>query len=722
MDNFSFQSHKFKVYLNWIEIPYINVTVTFAVNNHAVGSVSVEPDPILDSIMEWCPIQIMVQDPTEPFNYLFFVEGFITSVASSDDGQSTSYVLSFDGALSNVGNGSPIMGVLGDPAYGSAQIYGGSLPNDTETGVSQLMLQTLFYSAIKDAVDAERANLLRDNTGYKNSIVQAVITFISNLSSYNLGLLLGTYGSNFYVTTGGITTALMDKLSTLAILDQMMTNNTTVSSDYTLLDIVRMLLNVLRTTLTQIPCPARPKKSRPLFIPQVPVGSEVDVVLPSFYSNLILPDMSYALPPACNWFFPSSIAAYSWEENYKARPTRKLAMASYNLSGLLVMAPSVSTMSDKYGLDVTATGDGKILNALSVFMGKPASSNGASLSYSSTFSKLLSDNTVKMSLDNADIKRSLNNTLLPIEYIKGVRPSMGLGEYSELLAFIAGGNMDDYVATSENATKTAAYKEKTKSVLDFLESMADYVLTLESRYLSVNLQVQSNIYVVPGLPAVVLMPNKPVYGVVSVAAYYYDASTGDASLRIDLDNCVSLRDLVGKQVSLSNVHPSLYVPDWGDTELTQAESADHIYNDMIGSSYTKAFTYLGIKNPPKDILSLSTVLQASTTYKTSFADVIMKINKRDRCISEEEYIKAAGMEINTAYNVYYGLWSPLITFSNESVREVYVDGIFKKFPNGASLADATRTSTNAILQYASTHAGGKVINHRSNDPFNSIGK
>ena len=685
------------VYLNGTIIEYIQLVLESSIGQPTSATIVVEADPVLITLLPRNPLAVFVRNPNNRKQFILAFEGYTEGIGGTRDAQGNTMRLTAVGSMGSIGNGSPLMSVIS--YMGPLPIFGGNLLGAEELargGGDAVVIPYMFLNAVTDP---------ENNTGGVIDLVSALIDFIDKLSVYNIGTYIGSWKSGFFRNVAGITSPLISKYIELSLLDKLLVHGTSIPSGTTLLGTTNQMLGLMSYSMTQILFPSRSKDNKDR------ESKMTDSRFSPFANEmLVLPDLSYAFPPPSNWVFPAEILTLSWQQSDRQLPTRKLVVAGSSMAAnMVVMSPSPETLglNDKLGT--------KRISAFDVFLGKQTKDESNPFAFNLTFGGKKTDDKL------IDIKSSV----LPIELLKGVVKSEGLGPYSEIMALAR-------TSIIEQSSISAKKKiQKTGEFYAFLQKMADYQLAREARGITANITLKGNLFIVPGLTAFIIDNHTPLMGTVTAVTCTFEVD-GGSRIEVTMEECIMLNSIVYNE---NQLQPSpLTIPEWGIDELVNISDAQEVYKNLIGTTHEYTTTETLAKFTPGVGVEESGLLisAAETTgvdvevnpFGEKFSPQAIKkfftydkwhdmtlrdaliINNRD-VVTLEEY----NVELFEP-NLYLSLWDTY-AWGLPIDRTDAIKSLFDK----SITTPVLKANTDAIKRYAEQHKGGKCVYYRERDPF-----
>lgn len=363
MPNREFSSNDWLVFIDGVQVPFINLQMTFPMSGIASGVIALEPDILLTRIRPRSVVAIFVRDrfSAEEFtskeeevlgSYFYYAGGEVVQLADSREAQSRSTTITFESDFNIYAQHSAFAsGVGGAPFYGT--INGSNYVNP-ETGTSHpqdvLSVAALSKAFTVGAPTGDGTVHRSTGEGGTGDFGNRLTELVSFLSSHNASLRVQTARTRLLNKIAAIddnTLGQLAKVSLASPLFQLVQNRTT--SQDSMLDVIMKFANTVNYRMLTSPAPSvptdQPPPGNPEKIPFPPalVANREDTDIFQFrrdwYRNdyIFVPNLFYSAPPPCNFIFPDMLGSRSTVRNFMAEPTRSYYVDSvFKVGGSLV--------------------------------------------------------------------------------------------------------------------------------------------------------------------------------------------------------------------------------------------------------------------------------------------------------------------------------------------------------------------------------------------------
>lgn len=372
---FSYRHHSFMVFVDGVEIPWVFIQFRMQLDSPTMVEIHVEPDDLIERIRPKSYVHIFMSDPYleetsvegrpekefdrnssfDKKRYFLCFEGELQGITESESAESRSMVLSCSDLFGVINNTSLELVQINQsihlPMINGSTFYGSFT---APPGQNQSVLKYAIYAAMgfgdistdADATTATREQQLANRTDqqfptlrdgrkgsqsyfYYDAVRLALKYFIQFNSSYRLQ---ATRTRLFYKMSG-IADQTFQRFMERRVAQTLITNGFENVPFMTLGDLMRYMLAVGLHSYTSMLFPVLNDKATE----------------GAWNQYLFLPNLYYALPPACNWIFPEHIQSLNASRFFSQEPTRIGVLdPMVGQFGLLHVAPN--------GLTDTLTG------------------------------------------------------------------------------------------------------------------------------------------------------------------------------------------------------------------------------------------------------------------------------------------------------------------------------------------------------------------------------
>ena len=647
---------KKRLFINHVEVKaFHRMDINSNLGGVPTASILLEPDIIMSSLNPMAPVIIYEQNYFDSGRWDLVFEGYVMQTSGANSATNVYLNITCQGSLGRLGAGSPLLSTLGNLQYTS--VWGGTLFEATPGG-GAVTVPLMLSSSILNAINK------------KGTFLDGIKDFLEKISKFNIASIYGLFKSNAYDTTFALDSDLLNKVAELDILSSI-GKNQSVGEDDTVFDILKRVLSKFSYTITQVLYP--------------PVSGEGER---SYYvNNLIMPDISYAVAPPCNWVFPSTIKDYTFSENFLSQPTRKVAVVGKD-QGLNqgVVSPSIEQLYKAYSVWRADTKARKIQDMYSVFLGTDVDSEN------------LSKLRFSIPLGKGKKVKDVNFTALPVELVKGVIPSTGLPAFAWNYA-LAKLNISKEKYSKSSQIEKAKVDKNAKGVFDFIKEMLDFYLFKESRGVSATVIVKGNRYITPGFPIFIFDKYTPLYGMVTSVSYAYDV-TGSDTITVQVENCVKVSSFLEGD-PLTGVN-KFKVPSWGVDSLVSISAAFFEYSRILGTKPEEVddlFLFTDLDN-------YFQVFTKEKFYNLSF-DKALEFNRRE--VESKQQLSFLLLDKESSYG---HLWSMGAGVTASSLLRQVETACRKKYSEAEIGKEYWEGKIkNRIIDYNTKHEGGVVLFH-----------
>jgi hypothetical protein len=575
---------KWRVFISGVEIPHLGGSVTFGRNSYGRGSIMVEPDALIHDFRPNSKVHIFVFDrygsgapissgdlesndeidiePTmgsgDPddllHNYRLFFEGELTGVGQSKSPNSRSMSLNIGGEFRIFERSKMFQASIGG-AFTTPLVTGGlAVPEMlVDTGVGSA--DVLSLTALSDSfMDGNSDALKSKETFYRAStepdFAERMVSMTAFLSSFSGALRLQTVRSRLINKIAGVTDTTIKRLMRLTLSNQIFQETQgRIDGSATVLDLLNHFCKNAFYSWYHLPGPytppnapvpyADPKTGRTKEVPGQPDGFE-EVPLPKnlrmsndqgrgvfnlirdYYRNdyVFLPELYFAMPPPCNFFFPDDNDSISYSRTFDAEPTRFVLTEPYFSEGQVAyFAPPwiLRGMSAQEQARVEAADFYSANVALFEGLKTKGASGGEAKSEirSPYFSPL------RTGSQRGDV--NLLAVLSDDEIEKGIICSNSFNNFEFFSA------ISKLSETKEDARR-AAKNTKTDGELEddyehFMTELAMYRFLMENARREANVSVKGHVWCVPGFSCAVFDSDSVYLGFVEQATFTWDVGS-----------------------------------------------------------------------------------------------------------------------------------------------------------------------------------------------------
>lgn len=562
-----FQSNDWLVFIEGVQVPFINFTYSSGVNMLPTGSIQLIPDSLIANIRPNAVVSLFFRDPyvgaDKPIEdqYVYYGGGEIISVGVSKQPQSKSITVTFRSEFGAFAQhrmmASGVGGSLIESVVSGSTLY--QISNQVNPNSDRAVLD--FSTNILNLKDA-RFN-------YGSRVLGALAWF----SAHNASLRLRTDQHQLLSKFMFIDNTFVKDVFTVVTSEALFNLNIDagLSDTDSVLDVIYKINAMADYKIAYLATPSYTQSLNKLGEPVkiVPTNADDSNNLAFSYfekswersDGILMPNMHYFPPPPCNYIFPDMVEALTYSRTFESEPTRSrytcqlveatggqdaVTRASYFSVDSLPNAPAgtvkPSTPSEFYAA----------IKELYLPPGPPNSLfNPAAISKESPF---ITDNLSTVQ-DPAN-RRSVNSlfALADSEITKGViTETLSLdGEY--LLALAAANR--DKSNPSSAATESDKIAEKLgKNYSKYVQSWVDYRHGISRFNRTASVSLKGHKWLAPGFSAVIFDQDVCLWGMISSVSFTADAS-GNESTQVDFSNAKPItgipQNLLDAATKLSN--------------------------------------------------------------------------------------------------------------------------------------------------------------------------
>jgi hypothetical protein len=388
---------KYRVFISGVEIPHLGGNVTFGRNKYGTGVINVEPDPLVHDFRPNSKVEIFFFDryghgpPGAPESDDSGDEVDIepTAGSGSPDDLLENYRLLFEGELIGLNHSkAPNSRMMGLSIGGEFRTFersrmfqssiGGSFTTPLITGgiaVPELLVDTgqgsadvLSLSALADNFLDGQSDSLKDERRYyrsspKPDFAERMVAMTAFMASFSGPLRLQTVRSRLINKIAGVPDLTIERLMRLTLSNKIFQDaQGRIDGQATVLDLLNHICSNAFYSWYHLPGPytppnaavpyVDPRDGRVTSVPGQPSGPE-EVRLPEnltlknpqgrgifnlirdYYRNdyVFLPELYFAMPPPCNFFFPDDSDTISYARTFDNEPTRFIVTEPYYSEG-----------------------------------------------------------------------------------------------------------------------------------------------------------------------------------------------------------------------------------------------------------------------------------------------------------------------------------------------------------------------------------------------------
>jgi hypothetical protein len=599
---------KYRVFISGVEIPHLGGNLAFGRNSYGQGTINVEPDALVHDFRPNSKVHVFFFDrygqgpPGSPDDEdAEEIEVEPTPGAGDPDDLLKNYRLLFEGELIGVGaSKSPNSRQMALNVGGEFRTFqrskmfqasvGGSFTTPLITGglaVPEMLVDTgqggadvLSLSALaSNFMDAQSDSLAGPRKYYRTStkpdFAERMVAMTAFAATFNGPLRLQTVRSRLINKIAGVPDLTFDRFMRLTLSNQMFQETQgKLTGQESVLDLLSHFCKYAFYSWYHMPGPYTPpnaavpyvdaRDGRVTSVPGQPKGPET-VPIPKnltvkndqgrevfnfirdFYRNdyLFLPELYFAMPPPCNFFFPDDNDSISYSRVFDSEPTRFVITEPYFTEGQAAYfaPPWLLRNLSPQEQERARAGDFYAANA-AVFSGLRLAGTGRESAASLVQSPYISS----IGADRSSGGINLLGVMTDDEIEKGIICS---NTYHNMEFFSAISKQSE----SRNAARRAANHMKTEGELrsdyeHFMTELAMYRFLMENAQRDAQVTVKGHVWCVPGFSAAIFDRDATYLGFVEQVSFSWDVGS----------------NVENTSVALSRVRHTPYQPASGEDQ------------------------------------------------------------------------------------------------------------------------------------------------------------
>lgn len=555
-----FQSNDWLVFIEGVQVPFINFTYSSGVNMLPTGSIQLIPDALIANIRPNAVVSLFFRDPyagaDKPIEdqYVYYGGGEVISVGVAKQPQSKSVTLTFRSELSAFAQHRMMASGTGGSFYDSAVT--GSTLYSTVGGEG---------GSIKPEFTLSLLNLTDAKFDYGSRVLGALAWFAAHNASLRLRVDQHRLLNKIVFLNNNFVKDILNVTTSAALFN--LTVDAGLQETDSALDVIYKINTLIDYRLTFMPTPrlkAEDYFKKPERI--IPANSEKtsSLAFAGFdkawerTDAILLPNTHYFPPPPCNYIFPDMVESFTYSRTFESEPTRSkytcpLVTATPNGPDSIARTSYYSTdpiPGIPKGESAPKTPSEFYAAIRQLYL--PPSTPGATVPTAvvSQASPYITTTTT------SNTERSVNAlfALADSEIAKGIIVDNSLrSEDGEYLTVLAQSNRNkgavDTSAKDPVSQKFGGFYGK------YLQSWVDYRHGLGRFNRTASVSLKGHKWLAPGFPAVVFDQNICLWGLISNIAFTADAS-GNESTQVDFSNAKPVtgipRNLFDSATKLSN--------------------------------------------------------------------------------------------------------------------------------------------------------------------------
>jgi len=599
---YSMRHHDFIVFIDGVEIPWLTLQMTAAMGQPSTVDIYIEPDDLMERVRPKALVHVFMSDPfrkaddADPVpenegdrpqkyyrkNYFLAFEGELQTITETWTDNSAALVLGCSDLTNIIHNtsldlvqltsGIRIPLINGSTFYGdflslsgtnsamNAVIYA-AMGFDPEEVASQQGKTAEAKLAASQAIPVLKDKISTDPDEYYYH--EAVRIALKYFTQFNASYRLQALRTRLFDKISGIPDQTFRRLMSARVAQTLITSGFQNVPNRSLGQLLNFMLNMGLHQPTSV------------FFP-VKTGGERN----AWSQYLFLPNLYYAIPPSCNWLFKENLTTINSSRAFLREPTRLMVRDPMvgNL-GLVHMAPRSLTsflQSTGSGAPVPHTVDG---------VRSPLTFNAARTEEDFTTDPNIRGEaaldrapfTLNPDSDESESNPNLLKYLTPLEVEKGIlfrTSDMSIeyfaGKSTVRSAFGASVDADDDEERRQdlNAQVERAIQND-DSYIRYMQSLANYRLSLEQLNRDINANGPFNPWATPGFPAMICRPDRSYRGLLTKVTHTI-SSTGTAQTLYDFAVTTLFRPKTGTRNEIADQRRLENQLDEAEVELNRA--------------------------------------------------------------------------------------------------------------------------------------------------------
>jgi hypothetical protein len=505
---------KWKIFLDGVEVPWINFAVTTGVDTVGEASINMPPDPIL----------VRMRPRTKV--HVFMYDEYAGMVADTKDADKQAYKLYWEGEVTDfVDAATPTSrqftlmakGIAGGLERSKAYMSGAGVVAATPLVMGSSLLwnegvQTRELIALSGLADQFKVSKDTDA-----SFADRVIRVLALLASHNAWLRMHVVRTNLFGKLASISDQALTLLVPRVLASEYFNDvGQNIPQEASALEVMARYNNALFHHFVSTTLPVMAEKQPQTYSESLvnPLGAEDEryAIGRLFLRNdyLIIPETYYAIPPSCNLIFPDMQASFSVRRSFDAEPTRAVMIDTQLGTNLAVVAPdSLFRFERRQNM-------------------KPEEAWGVNWEGEEVDSPYKSPSGVNLftALTDGEIERGINPLMSapPFQVFSGLVNTYDLGDRTEVeKARAAMKGLGDLLLEIQKEDDTG------KSYLYMMKTLAEYNLTLLQYTRQVTVDMIGHRWLVPGFPTVILRKEGSYLAWVRTHQFAVDADGNETS-------------------------------------------------------------------------------------------------------------------------------------------------------------------------------------------------
>lgn len=385
---------KWRVFVSGVEIPHLGGSLTYGRNMYGQGSINVEPDPLVHDFRPNSKVHVWFFDrynrgpqgsieengetvdvePTEGSgdpddllrNYRLLFEGELVGVSTNKSPNSRMMMLQVGGEFRILERSKMFQASVGG-AYTTPLITGGvAIPEMVTTAPGSadiLSLAAMADSFLDGRSDALNSDEKLYRTASQPDFAERIVAMTAFMTSFSGALRLQTVRSRLINKIAGVPDLTLERFMRLTLSNKVFQEaQGRIDGQSTILDTIQHFCRNAFYSWYHLPGPYTPPNAsvpyadartgrvtkvsgQPREPEEVPLprnlklnsaqGRGIFNLVRDFYRNdyVFLPELYFAMPPPCNFFFPDDNDSISYSRVFDREPTRFIVTESFFSDG-----------------------------------------------------------------------------------------------------------------------------------------------------------------------------------------------------------------------------------------------------------------------------------------------------------------------------------------------------------------------------------------------------
>jgi len=567
---FQAESAEWVVFIDGVQIPFLSLQLSSAIDQVSSGTVTVEPDPVMSLLRPGSVVAVFCRDlydgkvfserTTELLDgFIYFGGGEVSSINNSINPQSRAQHIMFKSDLSYLERHSGFASGVGGNAFFGC-IVGSHFLNPFEATSSAPAQDLLAFSILSDSFKGTADSTTLKNHRSAGSSGEdfglKMTRLVSWLASHNGSLRAQAVRTRLVNKICGVDDRTLRELVQIAIGTKLFqgAQYEAGGASGSILDMIRALEARVGYRFTTIFAPAFPEDQPPAGSPilsSFPVGlddvPDVTRFRISWYRNdyAFVPNLFYSPPPPCNLIFPDMIDGLNIVRVFDQEPTRSVVIdRTLDAGSGLVFVEAPGLVAD---LDQSLTPDKFWANFTERIIPTPTDGETPSSAWRSQTGTQSAVNILSIVSDD-ELERGIvvNWKQLDYEYMLAAARQLSMTDNNGDPVAFSLKNPDGSVNTEaisrlsalvgqDFSTITSSDEATLKSYLTYVQSWLKYHHQIARWKRPSSISLRGHRWIVPGFSCAIFTENQSYLAYVTSVEQVVDAS-GIHQTRVQLDH------------------------------------------------------------------------------------------------------------------------------------------------------------------------------------------